>query len=977
MKKLFFLLLTISLVISLAACESGCKHADENKDGICDKCEEALEYKVENINLIDDEGNVNFQFVLSKSIDSSARLAIKELVLDLEDAGIEVDMVDETDEDLAIDCEVLVGDVESRGSIYHVDGHSLGNKGYVIKIVDGKIIINGGSPSALKDAIDIFIEDILTFDGDEIWDITMGANQQVEEIQSDYAITSLKLLGNDMRGYTLAVDTANNLYLTAAKNIQDTVYKRTGYYFEIVELKNAGEKSVVLKSIDRIYGENSFKVSASGTQLLIECAFENKLIDTVSAFLTITFVQGEGDINFEGTVFNKDISFVTYEEFGATSNKKSDDDFEAIYNAHVFANAGGQKIKILGSPVYHIKRNEIGGKPAEVPIMTDTNWGNATFYFDDSAISLYDYKDKPLYSENIFCVLPSEEMIKLEGEAIPEGLTIQPGVTKLDLGIGRPAVIIPYYEGHRVYRRRGYGGYMGGEMHEVIVVDAEGNIREETPVMWNYAGISWIEIHYLDETPLIVEGGKITTIASQQSIYGPNYATDKSDYHNAYYHRGIEVSRANTTVKGVQHYIENEISIKDQSTELKTGVAYRGFFYAINTTNVTFKDCVLTGHRCYTKPTSLGGGGTQGTYDFGANCVNKIVLDGCKQSNFWITLDSEGNITPATKDTIGAISSMARENVYKNPDISKSGALMHWGIGGTNYCKNMEYLNSTLSRFDAHAGLYNGKVINSEVNILALTGMGEMIIEGSTLYSMDPDKTYNTILHLRADYGSTWDGEISLKNFKAYLYNDYTVKDEVGKEVTYNPYIVMHTYTNWYYGYVATYPSLVLDNVSFYDANLFYTTRQSVALVDVEIAINTGNHIKVYPELHLPTISNYAPIRSYWDADGDGYVDGYDVNGDGVIGEGDRVYDPEELNENPKLDSGITDSESKENLNPVKPPEYIKIKNTNGFKIVITDTSDAANGGFFGKTKFYYSDTEFYTGTGEEKSANDNVFVFK
>ena len=47
---------------------------------------------------------------------------------------------------------------------------------------------------------------------------------------------------------------------------------------------------------------------------------------------------------------------------------------------------------------------------------------------------------------------------------------------------------------------------------------------------------------------------------------------------------------------------------------------------------------------------------------------------------------------------------------------------MCWGIGGTNYCKNMEYIGSTLSRLDAHAGLYNGRIIDSTVNYISLTG---------------------------------------------------------------------------------------------------------------------------------------------------------------------------------------------------------------------------------------------------------------
>ena len=41
-KKLLFVLLSLVLVLALFACGK-CKHADEDDDGICDLCEEAME----------------------------------------------------------------------------------------------------------------------------------------------------------------------------------------------------------------------------------------------------------------------------------------------------------------------------------------------------------------------------------------------------------------------------------------------------------------------------------------------------------------------------------------------------------------------------------------------------------------------------------------------------------------------------------------------------------------------------------------------------------------------------------------------------------------------------------------------------------------------------------------------------------------------------------------------------------------------
>ena len=1000
MKKLLLLLLTLSLVFALFSC-GGCKHADTDGDGICDECEEKLEIKVKNIPLIDKAGLPTFKFVLASGIDTKAKATIQAAVSDLKDVDIEIDVVYENSENTTeTEYEVLVGGVTTRGTKYYIDGHTLGNKGYVVKIMDNKIIINGGSGDALNKAVTAFIEDILGFDGDEIWDVTMTVDAQIDEAQKDYGITSLKLLGEDMRGYTIATNLSSAPHLTAAKSLQDIIYRQTGYWFDFVELDKA-DKSIVIKTVDRVYGEDSFKITAKDGQLLIESAFDNKLADATAAFVAATFIGKEGEINFEGNVYNKDISYVTYEEFGATNNGKKDDDFKAIYEAHQFANAGGQTIKILGNPTYCIKRNEsVKGTAKPVSIMTDTDWGNMTLYIDDTAIdiSAKGY-ERDLFTTNVFNVLPSEEMQTLSGNQIPQGLVIntklyKDGNLKINLNLGRAAIVVPYYEGHRVYRRKGYGAASGNPMHEVIVVDANGNISDETPIMWDYAAISYIYVYYLDEQPLTVEGGTIKTIANSQSIYGPNYDKNtQSDYHNVYISRGILIERANTTIKNVKHYVEGEITLKEHSEELKTGAAYRGFFHAQNTTNVTLKDCVLTGHRCYTKPKSLGGGGTQGTYDFYADCVNKIVLDGCKQSNFWVTVDKNGIITPHEEHVPGAVSSMAREQVFKNGDVSNNpdiwGALMHWGVGGTNYCKNMEYLNCKLSRFDAHAGLYNGKVINSEVNVLALTGMGDFEIKDSKIYVLASDSTYNNLLHLRSDYGSTWAGEIKMTNFDAYVYADYVyTQDSDSKKVTHDPFIVMHTYTNWYYGYEATYPSLEFNGVKFYDADRFYKTGEENLLMGLEIEINSGTHIKYIPDLNEKTLSEdslkiKSPNFCYTDEDGDGFVDAYrDENGNMVQfvdADGNKIpYNKAEAGEH---SNGIKNTPAEHlknvNLNPVKPPDYVKVLNNDGyFKLLVTDTSFANNGGFFGETKFYYAPDKYYTGTGEAKADDDNVFVF-
>lgn len=82
-----------------------------------------------------------------------------------------------------------------------------------------------------------------------------------------------------------------------------------------------------------------------------------------------------------------------------------------------------------------------------------------------------------------------------------------------------------------------------------------------------------------------------------------------------------------------------------------------------------------------------------------------------------------------------------------------------WGIIGTNFCKNLIYDGCELSRFDAHQGVTNAAIRNSTLGYMGvrLTGFGNFAIENSTVR----DRSFIT---LRPDYGSTWNGDIIIRN---------------------------------------------------------------------------------------------------------------------------------------------------------------------------------------------------------------------
>jgi hypothetical protein len=627
-----------------------------------------------------------------------------------------------------------------------------------------------------------------------------------------------------------------------------------------------------------------------------------------------------------------DKKYVTYEEFGAKGDGVTDD-FFAIKAAHDYANENGLAVKANDAATYYIHETRVDGEPQSAVIKTDTDWGEANFIIDDTDISLFkDASTYPLHKANIFKIVSDYPVEKIDDaetleRILADGLNRE--TKKIALTFDYPVMIIPYNSKHNVYRRKGYGGFNGFVMHEVIVLDKDGNIDKDTPVMFDYKNLDYIEVLRLDIKPITVEGGTFTTRASRVNNVYTN-AEGNLVNQSGYILRGIGVNRSFTTVKNVKHYITGEIELNDQVDEngniVCVGYGYHGFFAAAVANEVTFEGCVLTGRRCYHNIS----GGHLGTYDLTGNNVNKIIFNRCTQSNFWIKIDENNKITAANEGDEGAITSMT----YRN--LNGTTVKVHWGIGGTNFCKNMEYHNSTLSRFDAHNGLYNGKIINSTVNYMAITGNGDFIVENSRWFAEASGENSNSMIHLRADYGSTWEGEIKMKNVKAFVYSESQV------------YLYMHKYANWYYGYIANYPNISIDNVEFYDIN----TREPLP-AGYEILIS-GNSIVNEPALHLPKTVNTHPVFPDIDLDGDGFVDGTKIPYDDVVSR-----------------SGILDESSYENLNPIAAPKFIKITSNEGASIPgkcvikVYDTAnykDIPDGGFFGKTEFI-SDNNKYDGT--------------
>ena len=459
-----------------------------------------------------------------------------------------------------------------------------------------------------------------------------------------------------------------------------------------------------------------------------------------------------------------DKKYVNYIDFGAVGDGVADD-FSAICAAHDYANEHSLPVVIDDGRTYLVRQNIIDGVLRYATVKTDVNWGSANIVIDDTDIDYFDALGSSL--SPIFKVVSDYEPTEITDKDILSGLgKIGEGTSKIDLTLGYPALLVIYNDDRRVYRR--YGATYTNQsspQNEILLIDADGNIDPSTPFMFEYDKLTRITVLRADVTPITIKGGRITTLACRK-----NPINEQTGARARYVQRNILINRSNVTLDGVEHFVEGEVELSAFAESGLAGAHYWGFFNPYFANNVTLKNCVLTGRRSF----------RYSTYEFLADHVNSIRLVGCKQSNFTL-IDEEGK----------EVFSMSFSPLTKWPRC--------WGIGGTNFCKNMEYENCRLSRFDAHQGLYNGKIKDSEINFMEIIGKGELLIENVIWNSPAPGRIYNSFAYLRDDFGCTWQGNITFK--------DCTFNVSEG-----DAQVFFYRYVDWDFGYECHFPSLLIDN---------------------------------------------------------------------------------------------------------------------------------------------------------------------
>ena len=378
----------------------------------------------------------------------------------------------------------------------------------------------------------------------------------------------------------------------------------------------------------------------------------------------------------------KDSGVVQYRDFGAKGNGKADD-MDVIAATHAYANQNALAVKADVGATYYIS-----GKNRTAVIRTNTDFGTAAFIIDDT-----DVEDR---TSHVFLVNSSLEGYK------PEGISsLKRNQQKVDISFRGPSIVTVTDSTVRRYIRFGPNQNSGSPQTDIFIVDKDGNIDQNAPIIWDFDKITDITALPIDETTLTIAGGRFTTIA--------NKAESKYNYHS----RGIAIRRSNVLVTGLEHRVTGEGD---------HGAPYGGFLNISDCAHVKVQNTILTGHKMYETIGAAGVKVSMGTYDIIVNRALNVSFVNCRQTN----------------------------------DIDDN---RYWGIMGSNYSKNLLYDSCIFSRFDAHMGVANATIRNSTLGHQGINaiGSGTFTVENTTVRGKN-------LVNLRSDYGSTWQGEIFIRN---------------------------------------------------------------------------------------------------------------------------------------------------------------------------------------------------------------------
>ena len=275
------------------------------------------------------------------------------------------------------------------------------------------------------------------------------------------------------------------------------------------------------------------------------------------------------------------------------------------------------------------------------------------------------------------------------------------GQKRLDLRPPSDCLVRVENNHHKIFIRRGLNQNSGIAQKEAFILRKDGSIIGD--IEWDYDAITKVSAQPIDPEPLILRGGVFTQIANQM----------RQEVGYNYWARNIEIRRSNTIVDGISLKITGETAV---------GHPYGGFLNIQNCAKITLRNCVIDGHKTYQTIGAAGKPVSMGSYGYLASDVVNFHMSHCRMNDI-----HDGS---------------------------------RWGVIATNFMKNILLEDCALSRMDVHQGVSGTLTVRrcalGHAGFNAI-GRGRLVVEDCTLHGRN-------LISFREDYGSTWEGDVLIRN---------------------------------------------------------------------------------------------------------------------------------------------------------------------------------------------------------------------
>ena len=705
MKRRMILLCGICLLCIAALC--GCGRTVPPEEGTVP----TVDTETPKLEIIAPDRTTKYYIIRGeRATDAEAKAAVALRAYLRDTLGIETVISDDWEQnENRSDYEILVGKtVREKAETFLPDRELLGKDGYVIRTAGTKVFLCGGSDSATAAAVQAFISMI---PGEGAFTLQDGFTY-THSPKAVYQGVKVDKERVPLSEFCLSFD-ADDAYAAAAEShIRSLFFEKCGTYLAAAGGAEAGDASPA-NGGTAAAGVSAAEKSAAPRKLILTTKDPDVPADGFRVGITaegnvilcasprVGLYRGVRDLFEE---IEKGTLAVQKDADGALL-WAGDFGYEKHYGTFVTYEDYGAKGDGKTNDVPALKQAHAEANQKKLPVLANET---AVYYIDGKADIINittdtDWSIAHFIIDDRQVEKVGTEVFRISSSYAAENLdlkTLKKGQKNIGLKFDGPVLVAAVNANVKQYIRYGGNQDNGQSMSDVFLVDKDGNVDPSTPILWDFDAITSVNVRRIDTEPLYLKGGYIETVAN-------------ADKGTSYYYRGIRVYRSNVIADGLTHTVSGEGA---------EGAPYYGILIYNYTVDCIARNVTFTGHKTYKKTGSTGSTVSAGTYDITVTNSMGFLAENCCQTN----------------------------------DINDG---TYWGVFASNTSKNITFDGCSFSRFDAHRGVCNVTLLNCELGHqgINLIGHGTARIENTTVYSQ-------YFVNLRNDYGSTWEGDLIIRN---------------------------------------------------------------------------------------------------------------------------------------------------------------------------------------------------------------------